>query len=64
MHHNIPNMHYVPCNLSHKLFNLALHCLYLCHQNFMLAPHCLNSDFTMYITKLFNPKSVYSIPLR
>ncbi len=47
MHHNISNMHYVPCNLSHKLFNLALHCLYLCHQNFMLAPHCPNSDFTM-----------------
>jgi hypothetical protein len=37
MHRNIPNMHNVPCNLSHKLFNLVLHCLYLCHQNFMLA---------------------------
>jgi hypothetical protein len=38
--------------------NLALHCLYLCHKNLMLAPHCLNSDLTMYITKLLNPKFV------
>ena len=29
MHRYIQNMHYVPYNLFHKLFNLALHCLYL-----------------------------------
>jgi hypothetical protein len=63
MHRYIQNMDYVPCNLFHKLFNLALHCLYLCHQNVMLALHCLNSDPIMYISSNCSILNLYSVPL-
>ena len=62
MHRYIQNMQYALCNLFHKLFNLALHCLYL-----FIRILCYPSIALIVISQCIPPNcsilNLYSVPL-
>ena len=65
MHRYIQNMQYALCNLFHKLFNLALHCLYLFYLFIRIL--CYPSIALIVISQCIPPNcsilNLYSVPL-